>query len=279
MAYRAAVVQGAQRRRASDGGRAWRVGPKLLALLVLCGPAPLFAAADLSLSLSALGGVKQRERPRLHPRDHEPGPGHRGRRHRGRCDAGGLDVRLEHRRLHHTLPVHAVGHGPGPDPHHHREVQRPRDLFRGRPHREHGHGQLRIHHDLVPGNNTATASTAIIRVQGFYTLPPCRLADTRGATGVPIGGPALTAGQVRTFNVRELCGLPGQRDRDLLQPDDHRSHRGGRPAPLSREARRARASVINYVSGPDPRQQRDRAPGRATARLACSAIRPRARPT
>jgi len=44
--------------------------------------------------------------------------------------------------------------------------------------------------------------------QGFYTLPPCRVIDTRDVAGVPFGGPALTPG-VRTFNVRERCGLPG----------------------------------------------------------------------
>jgi uncharacterized repeat protein (TIGR01451 family) len=63
--------------------------------------------------------------------------------------------------------------------------------------------------DPVSGNDSAAASTAIIRVQGFYALPPCRLADTRGASGVPIGGPALEAGKIRAFDVRERCGLPG----------------------------------------------------------------------
>jgi outer membrane protein assembly factor BamB len=40
----------------------------------------------------------------------------------------------------------------------------------------------------------------------FYTLNPCRLIDTRDATG-PYGGPALSAGQ-RTFNLAGRCGVP-----------------------------------------------------------------------
>ena len=91
--------------------------------------------------------------------------------------------------------------------------------------------------------------TAITRVQGFYALPPCRLADTRGASGVPIGGPALgRRAPVRTFNVRELCGLPGNAiaisyNVTVTGPTsagDLRLFPGGSTSP---------ASVINYVSG------------------------------
>ena len=42
---------------------------------------------------------------------------------------------------------------------------------------------------------------------GFYTVPPCRVADTRNPFG-PYGAPALAAGAVRTFNVAGQCGLP-----------------------------------------------------------------------
>jgi hypothetical protein len=42
----------------------------------------------------------------------------------------------------------------------------------------------------------------------FYALPPCRLVDTRNATG-PIGGPGLSAGIARTFPLlASNCGLP-----------------------------------------------------------------------
>jgi hypothetical protein len=42
---------------------------------------------------------------------------------------------------------------------------------------------------------------------GFYTLAPCRVADTRGPVA-PKGGPALTAGAFRTFALVGQCGIP-----------------------------------------------------------------------
>ncbi len=48
---------------------------------------------------------------------------------------------------------------------------------------------------------------APVVVAGFYTLTPCRLADTRAANG-PSGGPALVGGTVRAFPVAGLCGVP-----------------------------------------------------------------------
>ncbi len=42
---------------------------------------------------------------------------------------------------------------------------------------------------------------------GFYTLTPCRLADTRDAVG-PFGGPALQAGATRSFVMVGSCGIP-----------------------------------------------------------------------
>jgi hypothetical protein len=41
----------------------------------------------------------------------------------------------------------------------------------------------------------------------FYTLPPCRVVDTRRAVG-SLGGPALAAGSIRTFPVAGVCGIP-----------------------------------------------------------------------
>jgi CSLREA domain-containing protein len=41
----------------------------------------------------------------------------------------------------------------------------------------------------------------------FYTLTPCRIADTRDPDG-PFGGPALAAGVQRTFTVAGRCGVP-----------------------------------------------------------------------
>ncbi|HYN42609.1 MAG TPA: hypothetical protein VE129_12580 [Thermoanaerobaculia bacterium] len=41
----------------------------------------------------------------------------------------------------------------------------------------------------------------------FHTLAPCRVVDTRNATG-PWGGPALAAGTTRTFEIAGQCGVP-----------------------------------------------------------------------
>jgi len=41
----------------------------------------------------------------------------------------------------------------------------------------------------------------------FFTVTPCRLADTRNPPGAN-GGPALSAGTNRAFSVTGLCGIP-----------------------------------------------------------------------
>lgn len=41
----------------------------------------------------------------------------------------------------------------------------------------------------------------------FFTLTPCRIADTRGAGG-PYGGPALSGGSQRAFVIAGQCGVP-----------------------------------------------------------------------
>ena len=42
---------------------------------------------------------------------------------------------------------------------------------------------------------------------GFYTLTPCRVADTRGPAGT-YGAPSLQAGGIRTFPLVGQCGIP-----------------------------------------------------------------------
>ena len=111
--------------------------------------------------------------------------------------------------------------------------------------------------ESVLDNNTALSLTAVLKVAGFNTLPPCRIADTRNANG-PLGGPALAAGQSRTFDVRSTCGLPGNASSISLNitvtgptsGGDLRLFAGGTPAAarLGHQLRR----------GPDPGQQRYR---------------------
>ncbi len=98
--------------------------------------------------------------------------------------------------------------------------------------------------DNNTANNTATAATAIARVEGFYTLPPCRVLDTRG-----VDGPALVSGFARTFNLRDLCGLPANAiavsfNITVTGPNvagNLRLYPGGTAAPL--------ASSINFAPG------------------------------
>jgi uncharacterized repeat protein (TIGR01451 family) len=98
--------------------------------------------------------------------------------------------------------------------------------------------------DLNNANNSATAATALARVEGFYTLPPCRVLDTRG-----LDGPFLRAATTRIFNLRELCGLPANAigvsfNVTITQPNapgNLRLYPGGTAAPL--------ASSINFAPG------------------------------
>lgn len=82
----------------------------------------------------------------------------------------------------------------------------------------------------------------------FYTLDPCRLIDTRNATG-PLGGPALVAGADRTFTITNACGVPATATAISVNiavtastgPGNLRMHPGGTPVP--------QVSSINYVAG------------------------------
>jgi hypothetical protein len=50
-------------------------------------------------------------------------------------------------------------------------------------------------------------ATVISSPLGFYTLPPCRVVDTRDPDG-PQGGPALAANATRRFDLAGHCGVP-----------------------------------------------------------------------
>jgi hypothetical protein len=59
---------------------------------------------------------------------------------------------------------------------------------------------VRYYRDVLNPVTTPVASS-------FYTLPPCRLLDTRGAAG-PLGGPALAAFGQRSVTLTGACGVP-----------------------------------------------------------------------
>jgi hypothetical protein len=57
--------------------------------------------------------------------------------------------------------------------------------------------------------NTSEFSACVPVTTGldFYTVTPCRVADTRGPNG-PLGGPALAPGIDRSFPIANQCGIP-----------------------------------------------------------------------
>jgi hypothetical protein len=65
--------------------------------------------------------------------------------------------------------------------------------------------------NLAGASGAAIASgQAVGRIHdpgNFFSLPPCRVLDTRNAAG-PYGGPALGAGQSRTFTFAGRCAIP-----------------------------------------------------------------------
>jgi hypothetical protein len=56
-------------------------------------------------------------------------------------------------------------------------------------------------------NNTSEFCSCISLETRYYTIAPCRVADTRNPTG-PYGGPALAANADRTFVIAGKCGVP-----------------------------------------------------------------------
>ncbi len=66
---------------------------------------------------------------------------------------------------------------------------------------------------VVASPRSATTFTAAYQPSldqehsAFFTLAPCRLLDTRDPDG-PLGGPVMSAGASRVFDVRGTCGIP-----------------------------------------------------------------------
>ena len=83
---------------------------------------------------------------------------------------------------------------------------------------------------------------------GFYTIPPCRIADTRLPDG-PYGGPAISAGSSRTFGLANRCGIPASARAvsanvtvtDATAPGDLRVFPAGTTSQVQ--------STINYSAG------------------------------
>jgi hypothetical protein len=95
---------------------------------------------------------------------------------------------------------------------------------------------------------SVTGTLGIPNNAKFYTLPPCRVLDTRDPAG-PYGGPALAGGAVRTFTIAGRCSVPPTAksvsiNATVVQPTSSgylTLYPGGTATPL--------ASTINFGAG------------------------------
>lgn len=96
---------------------------------------------------------------------------------------------------------------------------------------------------------TAAHLAVPLATQGFFTLAPCRLVDTRSGAG-PLGGPALPANGSRTFALASSpCGVPPSAKAVALNvtavdpgvPGYLTLHAGGSPLPPT--------STLNFFPG------------------------------
>lgn len=101
---------------------------------------------------------------------------------------------------------------------------------------------------LLQSSRTWTVTSAPVTDTGFYTLPLCRVFDTRDPDGT-YGGPVLAAGAVRSFPLAQRCGIPASAKAvsaniTITQPFTTgylTAYPGGSPPPLT--------SVINFAAG------------------------------
>jgi uncharacterized repeat protein (TIGR01451 family) len=100
--------------------------------------------------------------------------------------------------------------------------------------------------DPTPGNNSATDTDTVVTAGlDYFTVTPCRIADTR--TG--LGGPVVQGQETRVFPVAGLCGVPLSATSISLNvtvnqataAGDVRLFEAGQPVPNT--------STINYVPG------------------------------
>ena len=109
---------------------------------------------------------------------------------------------------------------------------------------------------VLPAGATLKAATT----NGFYTVTPCRVADTRNAGG-PYGGPALSANTSRSFTITGRCGVPSTAEAialnvtvtDATAPGDLRLYPTGYALPsttgINYRAGKTRANNGSYALG------------------------------
>ena len=95
---------------------------------------------------------------------------------------------------------------------------------------------------------TATRTPTAPPQAGFFTVAPCRVADTRLAIG-PQGGPSLDAGAVRPFALTDVCGVPSSAAAVALNVTVVGATAGGHLTVYPHGAPLPLAATLNYSAG------------------------------
>jgi hypothetical protein len=82
----------------------------------------------------------------------------------------------------------------------------------------------------------------------FYTLHPCRLLDTRSATG-PAGGPALAPGGQRVLTVAGRCGIPATAKALAVNVTVVGAPQAGHVRFFPGNAQPPNAAIVNFSAG------------------------------
>jgi hypothetical protein len=82
----------------------------------------------------------------------------------------------------------------------------------------------------------------------YYTVPPCRLVDTRWPAG-PTGGPILQPGQDRTFALAGACGIPASAQALSVNVTVTQPASAGLLALTAADQQPAGTSTINFRAG------------------------------
>ena len=103
-------------------------------------------------------------------------------------------------------------------------------------------------HGIVAGPNPATFTATFGTGAAFYTVAPCRIADTRDLPG-SLGGPALSAGAIRAFPIGGSCAIPASAKAVSLNVTVTGSTAPGHLTLFPAGGSLPPSSTINYRSG------------------------------
>jgi hypothetical protein len=100
-----------------------------------------------------------------------------------------------------------------------------------------------------PDTQSATVANGFTYgATGFFTVPPCRIVDTRNATG-PLGGPALVSGADRIFTVTGQCSIPASAKALSANVTVTGPTTGGHLTVFPGGTPNSTASTINFAAG------------------------------